>query len=147
MRGDKEEDELNIPELAVQPTMPAVVYRGARTFGERDWVVTPDKRLSFAQAERASRRIAKQLLAAGVGKGTRVGVQLENSVEWALTWLAITRIGAVMATLSTAYKPAELAKITLHADLHMLITQDRLFDQDHLAFVEKAFPSLKQAEG
>ena len=138
---------MKLPELPYQPVLPVVLRHAAREFGARDFIVTPDSRLSYAQAEAASRRVARDLLGAGAGKGTRIGVQLENGVEWVLAWFAIVRIGAVMVTLSTAYKPAELAKVARHADLAMLITQDRLFGADHLVFLELALPGLRKARG
>src|SRR5207245_934618 len=53
------------PELAYRPTMPEIVRRAAREFGEADFVEMDDRRISFRQAELASRRLAKELLAAG----------------------------------------------------------------------------------
>jgi len=66
--------------------------------------------MTFAEADQASRRFAKQLLAAGVGKGTRVGFMFPNGTDWVVGWLGVTRIGALFMPFSSTYKPAELRK-------------------------------------
>jgi acyl-coenzyme A synthetase/AMP-(fatty) acid ligase len=47
-----------------------------------------------------------RLVAAGVGKASRVGLLAPNSVEWAVTAAAVMRIGAVLVPLSTLLKAA-----------------------------------------
>jgi len=135
---------MDIPQLPYAATFPAALRHAAGAFAERDCIVTHDARLNYAQAERRSRDIAKDLLASGAGKGTRVGLLLPNSVEWVLAWMAVSRIGAVLVPLSTTYKPAELLTALRHADIDTLIVPDRLFGQDYAAFLEAAFPTLKQ---
>jgi acyl-CoA synthetase (AMP-forming)/AMP-acid ligase II len=127
--------------------VPAVVRRAARLFGDQPFIVMPDKRMSFRQAEKASRRLAATLLATGVGKGTRVGAMFPYGADWVVTWLATTRIGAVFMPFSTVYKPAELHKVLLLGDVERLIIPPRLNDADHLFFVEEAVPGLASQEG
>ena len=45
-----------VPEVPYQPTMPVVVRRAAAEFGDDDFIVLLDRRISFRDAERASRR-------------------------------------------------------------------------------------------
>jgi acyl-CoA synthetase (AMP-forming)/AMP-acid ligase II len=125
--------------------MPEVVRRAADLFGDRPFIVMPDRRMSFAQAERASRRLAATLLATGVGKGTRVGAMFGYGTDWVVTWLAVTRIGAIFMPLSTVYKPPELRKVLLLGDMERLIVPPRLNGSDHLSFVEEAVPELATA--
>ena len=44
------------------------------------------------EAEQESRELALGLLAAGVGKGTRVGLLMGNSPDWILAWFAALRV-------------------------------------------------------
>jgi acyl-CoA synthetase (AMP-forming)/AMP-acid ligase II len=134
-----------MPDLDYPPTMPGVVARAVATWGERPFVVTPDTTMTFAQADAASRRVAKELLAAGVGKGTRIGIMFPYGTEWVVAWMAITRIGALCMPFSTTYRPAELTKALRIGDVDTLLVPDRLFGQDHLAFVAEAVPGLADA--
>ena len=108
------------PALAYEATVPVVVRRAATEFGDADFVVMPDRRISFRDAERTSRRLAKELLAAGVGKGTRVGIHLPTGPEWAVAWLAVTRVGAIAMAFSTIYRPAELRTALQVGDVQLL---------------------------
>jgi acyl-CoA synthetase (AMP-forming)/AMP-acid ligase II len=136
---------VRLPELDYTPTMPAVVRRAAKLFGDRPFIIMPDRRMSFAQAEHASRRLAARLLATGVGKGTRVGTMFGYGTDWVITWLAVTRIGAIFMPLSTVYKPAELRKVLLLGDMERLVVPPRLNGSDHLDFLEEAVPGLASA--
>jgi acyl-CoA synthetase (AMP-forming)/AMP-acid ligase II len=134
-----------VPDLDYAPTIPVVVRRAAATFGDNDFIVMPDRRMSYAEAEVASRRVGKQLLAAGVGKGTRIGFAFPYGTDWVVAWLAITRIGAIGMPFSTSYKPAELRKALRFGDVDTLLVPSTMFGQDHLAYVEEAVPGLAEA--
>jgi acyl-CoA synthetase (AMP-forming)/AMP-acid ligase II len=134
-----------LPELDYEPTIPAVVRRAATTFGANDFVVMPDRRMTYADAEVASRRVGKQLLAAGVGKGTRIGFMFPYGTDWVVAWLAIARIGAIAMPFSTSYKPAELRKALRFGDVDTLLVPSTMFGQDHLAYIQDAVPGLAEA--
>jgi acyl-CoA synthetase (AMP-forming)/AMP-acid ligase II len=125
--------------------MPAALRRAAQQYGDRPFIVMPDRSMTYAQAESASRRLAATLLATGVGKGTRVGAMFGYGADWVVTWLAVTRIGGVFMPFSTAYKPAELRKVLLLGDVERLLIPPQLNGSDHLAFVEEAVPGLTNA--
>jgi acyl-CoA synthetase (AMP-forming)/AMP-acid ligase II len=130
------------PELPYLPCLPAILRRAAEKFGDSDFVVLPDRRISFRQVEAASRHLAKRLLAAGVGKGTRVGIHLPTGPECAVAWLAVTRIGGLSMIFSTFYRPAELRKTMRLGDVAVLLTQREMLGNDHESFMERALPGL-----
>jgi acyl-CoA synthetase (AMP-forming)/AMP-acid ligase II len=134
-----------LPDLDYEPTIPAVVRRAATTFGDSDFIVMPDRRMTYAEAEVASRRVGKQLLAAGVAKGTRIGFMFPYGTDWVVAWLAIARIGAIGMPFSTSYKPAELRKALRFGDVDTLLVPSIMFGQDHLAYIEAAVPGLAEA--
>ena len=134
-----------LPDLDYEPTIPAVVRRAATTFGDNDFIVMPDRRMTYAEAEVASRRVGKQLLAAGVGKGTRIGFMFPYGTDWVVAWLAIARIGAIGMPFSTSYKPAELRNALRFGDVDTLLVPSVMFGQDHLAYIEAAVPGLADA--
>ena len=89
---------------------------------DHDFVVTPDRRMTYAQAEEESRRLAKRMLAAGMGKGTRVGLYFPYGQDWVVAWLAASRIGALVMPLATTYRPAEIRKVLRIGDIDTLLT-------------------------
>src|ERR1700734_1436641 len=110
-----------VPELGYKPTVGECARRGASLYGTRDFGVLPDGRIPFSEAARASRAVAKRMLAAGIGKGTRVGIFYTYSVEWVVVWLAASRIGALVMPFSTIYAPGELRTVLRLADVSTLI--------------------------
>lgn len=136
---------MRLPETDYRPTMPAVLRWAAERYGDRPFIVMPDRRLSFADAELASRSLASRLLASGVGKGTRVAAMFGYGADWVVTWFAVARIGAVYMPFSTAYKPAEVRKVLKLSDAERLIIPPELNGADHLSFIEEAVPGLATA--
>jgi acyl-CoA synthetase (AMP-forming)/AMP-acid ligase II len=123
-------------------TIPELLKRGAREFGREEYVVTADARLTYAEAEQHSARIARWLLGEGVGKGSRVGLFFTNDIEWVLWWLAVSRIGALAIPLSTLYTPAEIAKVLRLADVGLLAAPTRVLTIDVAERFEAAIPGL-----
>ena len=107
-----------------RPTSAELIRASSASFADRTLAVLGERRLTYAEAEAASARLGKGLLAAGAGKGTRIGLLAGNSPEWIVGWLAITRIGAVAVLLNTYSKARELGWLLRHADIQVLLTVD-----------------------
>jgi acyl-CoA synthetase (AMP-forming)/AMP-acid ligase II len=128
--------------IETRRTIPGLLERAAREFGEHAYVVTPTDRLTYQEAEQRSADVARWLLGHGVGKGTRVGLFFPNGVEWIVWWLAASRIGALAVPMSTMYKPAELAKVLRLADVALLVAPSKVLDIDVADRFEAALPEL-----
>lgn len=83
--------------------LPALVDQAAERFGDRPvWVSIDDgATLSFAEFRRQSLKCAHVLRTLGVGYGVRVAVMLPNCPAYAITWMALARLGAVMVSVNT----------------------------------------------
>lgn len=125
-----------------EPTLPVFLRRLVDQHGARELIVQDDRRLSFANAEARSGRLARELLARGVGKGHLVAIWLPNGPDWVVAWLAAARIGAIAVPINTFYKARELAWTLRHADAGTLVTQPAFLGHDYLARLEEAAPSL-----
>jgi acyl-CoA synthetase (AMP-forming)/AMP-acid ligase II len=123
-------------------TLPNLVRSQARRFGERPFIALGGERISYGEAESRSARLARGLLATGVGKGTRVGVMFPNGPGWVVAWLAAARIGAIVVPLNTFYKPRELGWVLGHADVDTLLTVARFRSNDYMARLESVAPTL-----
>ena len=130
-------------ELGYTPTVPDLLARAVRLFGDREYVVTDQERATFADVDAAARHLALKLVAAGVGKGTRVGARFSYGREWIVAWLAVNRIGAIFLPFSTPYKPAELRQAVRHGDVHLLLVPSTLFETDQVDFLEETLPDLR----
>jgi len=124
-----------------------LIRRGARLYANREVIVTPTARMTFFELDLASRALAKRLVAAGAGKGTRVAVHLPHSVEWIVSFFAVTRIAAVFMPFSAAYKASELRRALRLGDAHLLIAGTESWHGGPYAeFLLEALPELDSAE-
>ena len=130
-----------------EPTVPVFVRRLAERHGDRELIVQDERRLTFAEAEARSARLARELLARGVAKGARVALLFPNGPEWVVAWLAVTRIGAIAVPINTFYKTRELAWTLRHADADTLLSAAHFLNHDYPARLEEAAPSLAGARG
>lgn len=108
--------------LAFRATSGELIRRAAAARGEHTLAVLGRERLSYAEADARSARLARGLLASGAGKGTRVGLLAPNGPAWIIGWLAASRIGAVVSLLNTYYRERELSWILRHSDVQVLLT-------------------------
>jgi acyl-CoA synthetase (AMP-forming)/AMP-acid ligase II len=127
--------------------MPDLIDWAAKSHGERPFLVLGERKVSFADAERQSAEIAKGLLALGVGKGTKVGLLMENAPDWPLCFFGAARAGAVTVGLSTFYQAPEIAWALRHNDIDTLIVSARYLEIEYLDRLELALPGLAEHAG
>src|SRR5438132_3257438 len=133
---------MTLRSLAFLPTMPNLVRRAAQAFPDHEFVLTTDGQVTFAEAERQSRLLAKRLLREGVTKGTRVGILFPQGPEFVVALFAATRIGAVAVPLSTFFRAPELRRAMSHVDVEALIAPHTLLGRDVAEQCENVWPEL-----
>lgn len=131
-----------MPFPTITPTIPALVRSSAARFGDKPFVVSDGRTLTYTGLERRSARLALDLLSHGIGKGDHLGILMPNGIEWAVAWFATTRIGAVAVPLNTFYTASELAWTTRHADLRAILAWPAFRNNDFLTRLEEALPGL-----
>jgi len=133
---------LDVPDLGYTPTLGGCIRRAAERFGDKDFVVMPHARLSYAEAERASRAYAKELVAAGFGKGARVAILDTYSLEWVVAWLAAVRIGCLTMPFSSTYRSSEIRTVLRVGDVDTLLGASTILGKPVGALIEQAVPGI-----
>ena len=133
-----------MPFPSITPTVPTLVRSSAARFGDRAFLIAAGEELSYVELEQRSSRLANSLLSMGLGKNDHVGILMPNSIQWAVAWFAVTRIGAVAVPLNTFYKASELAWTTRHADLRAILAWAQFRNQDFVGLLEEALPGLAE---
>lgn len=123
-------------------TIPALLRARALARGTSVLLACDDDILTYAAAEHGSAALARGLLAAGVGKGTHVGLLHPNGSEFVVAWLAAARIGAVSVPLSTFSTSAELRVLLRNADVALLLCASSYRSHDYVALLRGAVPKL-----
>ncbi len=128
-------------------TLPGLLRRQMEKRGEAPFLVCDEDILSYADAGSLSARLAKGLLAIGAGKGTHIGLLFPNGSDFATSWLAACRIGAVAIPISTFSTSAELRSLLDGADIEVLLSATSYRSHDYLAALQDAVPGLDLTDG
>ena len=92
-------------------TIPALSARAAEIYGTETALEDGGTTFTFVELDAMRRRVARAMIAAGVGKGDRVMIWAPNSWKWFLTALGLVSAGAVLVPVSTRFKGAEVSDL------------------------------------
>ena len=95
----------------------------ATEFGDHEAVVSvfENRRLTYHDLREEVNRCARALMAAGIGKGDRVGIWSTNCVAWVVVQFATAAMGAVLVNINPAYRLSELEFALNQSQTHCLI--------------------------
>src|SRR5438105_2012822 len=93
----------------------------AKRYPERIAVICGEREVTYPQLADRAGRIAAALRARGIGRGDRVGILVNNRLEWLEACLGAAALGAVAVPFSTWSKPGELAYLLADSEVVALI--------------------------
>jgi amino acid adenylation domain-containing protein len=97
----------------------------ARRCPDRLALVCRERRISYGALDKAANRLARGLLGAGVRRGDRVAIYLENSVEAVVAIFGALKAGAVFTVINPTTKADKVAFILNNSRAAALVTDDR----------------------
>ncbi|ABG97187.1 ligase [Rhodococcus jostii RHA1] len=123
-----------------------LLVRGAHLCPDRDLIVFPEARFTYAQVLDGAVAVARGLLAMGVGSGDHVALLAPNGIEFVEGLFGSALIGAVVVPLNARHKAKELGYIIENADITALLTVSGPDDYvDFVQVLHEALPSLAAA--
>ena len=127
--------ELEPPLL--EETIGANFERTVATYAEREALVevATGRRWTWTELDRDVDDLARGLLAAGIGKGDRVGIWAPNCAEWTIVQYATAKIGVVLVNVNPAYRTHELSYAVNQSGLRLLISASSFKTSDYRAMV------------
>jgi fatty-acyl-CoA synthase len=117
----------------------------AGRYPDNDAIVYADRdlRMTYREFNDVVDRLGRGLMSLGVEKGEKVAVWATNIPYWVALQFATARIGAVLLTVNTNYKIAELAYLLEQSETENLFLIDSYMDTDYLQTVYELVPELK----
>ena len=85
----------------------------------------------------------RSLIALGVKAGSHVAVWATNIPQWYIAFWAVTKIGAVLVSMNTAYKIHEAEYLLKQSDTHTLIMIDGYRDSNYSETMAELCPELE----
>lgn len=118
------------------PTYPMVFLKGPKTmpeyydlyfekFADKDFLVFDGERYTYKRVNELSRAVGATLAnQLNIRPGDRVAVSMRNYPEYAISYIAATRMGAVIVPLNSLWKDAEYAYGLEDSGTKLLICDD-----------------------
>ncbi|MFC9550306.1 class I adenylate-forming enzyme family protein [Rhodococcus sp. NPDC056960] len=123
-----------------------LLVRGAHLHPDRDLIVFPEARFTYAQLLEGAVAVARGLLALGVESGDHVALLAPNGIEFVEGLFGSALIGAVVVPLNARHRAKELGYIIENADITALLTVSGPDDYvDFVQVLHEALPSLATA--
>jgi len=88
-----------------------MLEQSAKRYGDKTAIAMGDSRLSYAQLDEASNRVANALKGMGVSKGDRVAMLLPNSPEFVAIYFGVVKAGGIAVPLDIRYRLDELTSL------------------------------------
>jgi fatty-acyl-CoA synthase len=129
-------------------TVGGLLDQMAASFPSNEALVYPDRgvRYSYSEFNEVCRQVAKGLLRLGIKKGDNISIWAYNVPEWVILQFATAKIGAVLVTVNTSYKSAELEYILSQSDSTTLFMVKSFKDTDYVQVLNEVVPGLGLSE-
>jgi amino acid adenylation domain-containing protein len=102
------------------------LIQSARRLPAKTALVCDGRRLTFAELDEQSSKLACALTQRGLGRGDRVVLFLDNCVEAAVSIFAVLKAGGVFTPINPSTKAEKLAYIMGNCRARAVVTQPRL---------------------
>src|SRR3954452_13732939 len=99
-----------------------ILRETARTNPEKTATIAGEHRMSYAELDAASDRLAVALAARGLRPGDAVGLQLPNVAQFLLAYFGILKAGCVAVPMNVLFKAPESAHVLRDSGARLLIT-------------------------
>lgn len=100
------------------------------------------RRLSYAELEDEVERFATALMDRGLSKDDVLAVQLANTVELVVTYLAAWRLGLIVSPMPVQWRAHELGDVVSFVGAKAFVTARNIRGHDHAAMLAALKPQL-----
>ena len=124
-------------------TIGGMLARVAAAYPDREALVVRHQgiRLTFAELDAQTDRLARALLARGLARGDRVGIWSPNCAEWTLLQYATAKAGLILVNVNPAYRTHELAYVLAQNGMRMLVSAKEVRGESCSTIIDAARPA------
>ena len=133
----------------LQPyTLPGLLRRNAQLFPQNEGVVSQkhNVRWNWKEFDHRTDEVARGLYSMGIRKGDHIAVWATNVPEWMLIMFGAAKLGAILVTINTNLKHAELNYLLSQSDTKMLVMLDGIKGNDYISHITDIAPALLTSE-
>ena len=93
--------------------------------GEKEFLVFEDERFTFGEAFKIAAKFGNALINAGIKKGDKVSICMQNNPEFMFAYMGIVGIGAVCVPLNSWWVPNEVIYGIEHSQSKLLLADQK----------------------
>ncbi|WP_066174802.1 AMP-binding protein [Bacillus marinisedimentorum] len=131
---------------AIQLPVGKLLEETAARYPDREAVVYADRyfRYTYTEFDRLCREAARGFMKLGIDAGEHVAVWSTNTPEWVTAQFATGKMGAVLVTVNTSYRAAELEYLLKQSDSTTLILMEQFRDHSYIDTLYELCPELNE---
>ncbi len=127
--------------MPIPADLKSMLTGAARRHGSRTAIIMGDRRVSFADLDANSNRVARALVKMGVKKGDRVAMIQASNPEFVNIFFGILKAGGIAVPLDSRYVPDELVSLFNDCRPRVLVVEE-----PPLASLLPSFPRFDSVE-
>ncbi|WP_071461209.1 AMP-binding protein [Bacillus massilinigeriensis] len=129
-------------------TVGELLEEKAKLHPNHEAVVYSDRnlRMTYENFNNVCRQAAKGLMKLGISQGEHIAIWATNTPEWIITQFATGKMGAVLVTVNTNYRAAELEYLLRQSDVSTIILIEQFKDTSYIDTLYEIVPELKSAK-
>ncbi|MCJ7421448.1 class I adenylate-forming enzyme family protein [Sphingomicrobium astaxanthinifaciens] len=90
------------------PTLPMMFMMFAQFYADHPYVISGEEKLTYAEINALTDKIAKGLVARGIEKGDRVAIAMRNCTSWIAAYMGVVKAGGVATLINGWWREEEL---------------------------------------
>ena len=110
-------------------TLKQMLEQAVKRYAGKTVIVIGERKLSYAELDEASNKVANALVGMGLGKGDRVALLLANSPEFVAIYFGVVKMGGIAVLLDPKYKLTELVSLCDDSQPRVLVTESPCLEQ------------------
>lgn len=127
-------------------TVGKLLEEKAKLHPDHEAVVYADRglRMTYKQFDDYCRLVARGFMRLGIEKGEHVAIWATNVPEWLACQFATGKMGAVLVTVNTNYRAAELEYLLKQSDSTTLLLIEQYRDSSYIDILYEIVPELRE---
>jgi fatty-acyl-CoA synthase len=132
----------------LETTIGELLEEKAKIQPDKDAVVYADRglRWTYKELNEKCRQAARGFMKLGIAKGEHVAIWASNTPEWILSQFSTGKMGAVLVTVNTNYRTAELEYLLRQSDSTTIILMEEYRGASYINMLYEICPELKDSE-
>ncbi|WP_445659457.1 AMP-binding protein [Aeribacillus sp. FSL K6-1121] len=132
----------------LEVTVGKLLEEKANAYPEHEAVVYADRglRMTYRQFDEYCRLVARSLMKLGIQSGEHIAIWATNTPEWLACQFATGKMGAVLVTVNTNYRTAELEYLLKQSDSTTLLLIEQYRETSYIDTIYEIAPELYECQ-